>query len=517
MKRLALLALVAAALAAVACAPKAASTALVYGTTEKVSDMDTANAYDFHTWEIFQNINMGLLTYEPGTTKIVPGLAESFSANPESTEFTFKLRAGLKFGDGTAFDASVVKWTIDRVVSLGGDPSWLVSDFVKEVAVVDAMTVKFVLKGPIAYFPALVATVPYHPLNPNVYPVDKIVKDPAELKGGKLDGLGPYRIASFKRDQEVVLEANPNYWGPKPSIARIIIKYFADASTLRLAIEKGEIDLAFKTLNPSDIADLTAKGALTVFALPGPYIRYLCFETSQSIFKDKVLRQAVAALINRPDINQKVFLGQNAPLYSMVPAGMIYHSENFKDALGDGNVALAEKLLGSLGYSAAKPFEFDLWYTPSHYGDTEVNLAEVMKVQLESTPFIKVTIKNAEWATYKEQWKNKQMPAFLLGWYPDYLDPDNYTAAFAGTSGSAGMGINFSDPAWDALFTKEQTSTVEADRAAVFAQVQQQWTVDVPTAPIFQGNLYVFTRKNVTGVKIGPTLIFNYDQLQFVK
>ena len=519
MKRLtlcAILLLASLALLTTACS-QPAPTALVYGTTEKVSDMDTANAYDFHTWEIFQNINIGLMTYEAGTTNLVPGVAESYAANEKSDEFTFKLRAGLKFTDGTAFDASVVKWTIDRVAALKGDPSWLVTDFVKEVQVIDPLTVKFVLKGPIAYFPALIATPPYHPLNPNVYPADKIVKDPSELKGGKLDGLGPYVVSSYKRDQEVVLEANPNYFGTKPNINKVIIKYFADATTLRLAIEKGEIDLAFKTLNPSDIKDLSAKDSLNTFQMPGPFIRYLAFETSQSVFKNKQLRQAITALINRPEIMEKVFLNQNAALYSMVPAGMIYHTEDFKTVYGDGNVAKADELLKAAGYSEAKPFAFDLWYTPSHYGDTEVNMAEVLSAQLSLSKLVKVTLKNAEWATYKEQWKKKQMGVFLLGWYPDYVDPDNYTAAFAGTSGSVGMGIYFSDKYWDGLFTQEQTSTDQAKRQAVFEEVQKKWTDDVPTAPIFQGNLYIFTRKNVTGVKIGPTLIFNYDQLAFTK
>ena len=74
----------------------------------------------------------------------------------------------------------------------------------------------------------------------------------------------------------------------------------------------------------------------------------------------------------------------------MIPKGMIYHTEDFKTAWGDGNVAAAEKILKGLGYSKDKPFEFDLWYTPSHYGDTEVNMAEVMKAQLEKTPLVKV-------------------------------------------------------------------------------------------------------------------------------
>ncbi len=488
---------------------------LVYGTTEKVTDMDPASAYDFHTWEIFQNIYQGLLSYPPGETNIIPGLAESYTVNDKGDVYTFKLRKGLKFTDGTPFKADAVKWSIDRVIALKGDPSWLVTDFVKSVDVVDDYTVRFNLKGPVAYFPALAATVPYFPVNPNVYPEDKLVRDPSELTGGALVGLGPYKVVSFKRDEEVVLEANPDYFGTKPKIERIVIRYFADATTMRLALEKGEIDLAYKTLNPSDIADLSKNSNFNTYKLSGPYIRYLCFETSESVFKDKRLRKAVGALINRPEIMEKVFLNQNEPLYSMVPKGMIYHTDDFKTALGDGNIALAEKLLKEAGYSKDKPLTFDLWYTPSHYGDTEVNMAEVMKAQLEKTPLVKVNLKSAEWATYKDNMHNKQMPAYLLGWYPDYIDPDNYTAAFAGTSGSAGLGIYFSDPEWDALFKKEQTNTDPKVREEVFKKIQKMWTDECMTVPIFQGNLFVFTKKNIKGVKIGPTLIFNYNALYY--
>jgi peptide/nickel transport system substrate-binding protein len=492
-------------------------TTLVYGTTDKTTDMDTASAYDFHTWEIFQNIGEGLLSYAPGETTIIPGLASSYTANATSDEFTFTLRPGLKFSNGDPLDASVVKWSIDRVIALKGDPNWLVSDFVKSVEVVNPTTVKFVLKGPIAYFPALVATPTYFPVDPKVFPVDKIVKDPSELPGGMIPAYGPYMLSSYKRDEQAAFDANPNYWGKEPPIKKIIIRYFADATTMRLAFEKGEIDLAYKTLNPSDINDLVANTKFSSFKLPGPFIRYICFETSQSVFKDKLLRQAVAALVNRPDFNTKVFLGQNAPLYSMIPNGMIYHQDNFKTVFGDGNVAAAEKILKDLGYSADKPFEFDLWYSPTHYGDTEANLAQVLQNELQQTPLIKVTLKSAEWAAYKQQWNNKQMPAFLLGWYPDYIDPDDYTAVFAGTSGSAGMGIFFSDKAWDDLFSQEQTSTDPAVRQSVFQKVQQMWTDECMTVPLFQGNLYVFARKGLTGVKIGPTLIFNYNQLTFGK
>ena len=87
-------------------------------------------------------------------------------------------------------------------------------------------------------------------MDPSVYPEDKIVKDVGELNGGEIVALGPYKLTSFKRDEEAVFEANPNYWGKQPPIKKIIIRYFADATTMRLALEKGEIDLAFKSHEP---------------------------------------------------------------------------------------------------------------------------------------------------------------------------------------------------------------------------------------------------------------------------
>ena len=272
-----------------------AGVTLVYGTTEKVTDMDPANAYDFHTWEIFYNIYQGLLGYPPGKTNLVPALAESYEVVDDGKGYIFKLKQGVKFSDGTPFDANAVKWSIDRVMRIKGDPSWLVTDFVDRVEVLDKYQVKFVLKNPVAYFPSLVATVPYYPVNPNIYPADKIVQDPTALKGGKLVGLGPYRVAFFKRDQEIALEVNPYYAGEKPKNDMIIIRYFADATTMRLALEKGELDFAFKSFNPSDINDLQKMDKIKTIEGQGPYIRYVCFQNNTKPFTSKIVRQGVPA------------------------------------------------------------------------------------------------------------------------------------------------------------------------------------------------------------------------------
>lgn len=493
-----------------------AKTTLVYGTTERVSDMDPANAYDFHTWEIFYNIYDGLMGYPAGETELVPKLAESYTIVDDGKGYIFKLRKGIQFTDGTPFNAQAVKWSIDRVIRLKGDPSWLVTDFVDSVEVVSDYAVKFNLKNPVAYFPSLVATVPYFPVNPNVYPADKIVTDPSELKGGKLVGLGAYQVTSFKRDQEIVLDTNKKFWGSDPKNDRVVIRYFADATTMRLAIEKGELDFAFKSFNPSDINDLKNSPKIQTIEGQGPYIRYLVFQCAKQ-FNDKVLRRGVAAAINRPALIKKVFLGQNMPLYSMVPEGMWTHSENFKTALGDGNIELSKTLLAQKGYTKTNKLKFTLWYTPAHYGDTEVDVAAVLKQQFEATGVMDVTVKSAEWATYKQNWRNQVMNIYLLGWYPDYIDPDNYTNSFAGTAGSKGNGIYFSSQQWDKMFVDAQKSADPATREAIYTEIQELWADEVPTAPIFQGSLYLFAQKDIQGIKISPTLQFIYSAISKTK
>ena len=106
------------------------------------------------------------------------------------------------------------------------------------------------------------------------------------------------------------------------------------------------------------------------------------------------------------------------------------------------------------------------------------------------------------------------MPVYLLGWYPDYIDPDNYTAAFAGTAGSRGNGIYFSSEAWDKMFVDAQKNADPKVREGIYKKVQEMWTDEVPTAPIFQGSLYLFSQKDIDGIKISPTLQFMYAPIE---
>jgi peptide/nickel transport system substrate-binding protein len=483
--------------------PPAAEGVMIIGTTDKVTVLDPADSYDFHTWEIHHNTMDTLLHYVPGTTDLEPGLAaEMPEVSEDGLEYTFKLVEGASFPDGAPFNAEAVKWSIDRVVRLEGDPNWLVTSFVESVEVVDEYTVKFKLLAPVNYFPLLVATQPYSPVSPDCYSEDAIDAD------SMCSGVGPYTITKWERDVEMVLEAYDGYPGAAPKMPKIIVKYYADATTLRLAAESGEVDVATKTLNPTDYADLEAAGELQVIEGPGAQIRYLCFNVTTPPFDQKEVRQAIAAASDRDAIVATAFQGTHASLYSMVPMGMWSH----KDSFGERDLDKAKELLTGAGYAEDNKLVMDLWWTPTHYGPTEADVATILKDNLEETGLIEVNLQNTEWATYKEYMNAGSMPVFLLGWYPDYLDPDNYTWSFAHSSASDDIGIFYASDEMDALLEAGQTAAELRgdDRLKTYEDVQDLWAEDVPTIPYTQGSLLVVAQQGVEGIVLDPNMLFHY-------
>lgn len=477
---------------------------VVLGTTDKITVLDPAKTYDFYTWEVFNNIGEGLLKYKPGTTELMPGIAKSYEVSSDGLEYTFKLREGLKFTDGAPLDAAAVKWSIERVMNLDLDPSWLVSAFVDRVEVVDTYTVKFILKEPVSFFPSLVATTPYIPISPKSFPEDKVAEP---VKGH----YGPYKIRKWTRDVELVLEANPDYYGTPPKSEIFVVKFYKNAATLRMAVQTGEIDVAWKTLRPIDILDLKAIGKQKVLEAPGPYIRYIILRCNKPPFDEMRLRKAVAAAIDRERICEEAYKGTVKPLYSMVPMGMWSHIDAFKQEYGERNLELARKLLSEAGYSKDNPFRFELWYTPTHYGDLEADVAAIIKESLEETGLMEVTLKSAEWATYAAEYIAKGvMPIFLLGWYPDYVDPDDYTSIFLHSEWSPDMGVFYANPEMDRLLDKARTEIDLEKRADLYVKVQKLMAEEAPVIPFFQGILTAVVQPDIEGVVLDPVMLLRY-------
>jgi peptide/nickel transport system substrate-binding protein len=359
-----------------------------------------------------------------------------------------------------------------------------------------------VLKKPVGYFLALLATPPYFPVSPK-YPFNKIVSD------ATWGGAGPYCIKEFVRDQYLILEANPYYYGPKPKTKIIVIRFYKDASTLKLALENHEIDIAWRTLRPEDYIALQKDKRFNVIEIPGSFIRYLVVNVKMPPTNNKLVRQAIAAAINRTELAQVVFSGTMEPLYSLVPKGLWSHVDVFK-RYGDGNIQLARKLLREAGYSETHKVHIVLWYTPTHYGDTEADLAQLIAQQLERTGMIEVTIRSSEWATYVDQMRKGQMMVALLGWYPDYIDPDDYTTPFLDSRANSWTGSGYNNTQLNSLLDQASTSTDINTRTQLYKQVQNILADDVPVIPLIQGKLFIAYKSNVKGVVLDPVMLLRY-------
>ncbi|HEX2980915.1 MAG TPA: ABC transporter substrate-binding protein [Anaerolineaceae bacterium] len=250
---------------------------IIIGTTDEVNSLDANDSYSTHDWEIIKNTGVALLSYEPGTANLIPGAAADMPvASDNNKTFTFTLRDGITFADGTALTSQDYVNSWNRFNTLQGQVSGLVQVYVESVEAPDAKTVVYHLKNPTAFFPALAATAPFVAVNPNIFPADKIVQFPT-----KLDGIGPYRMVSHTPGEQMVLEANPTYFGDnKAIIPNVIIRYFADPSTMSQAVEKGEIDIAWRVLGPVEANRLQTIEGLTVEKIDAPTLRFLAFNTS---------------------------------------------------------------------------------------------------------------------------------------------------------------------------------------------------------------------------------------------
>jgi peptide/nickel transport system substrate-binding protein len=486
------------------------SSTVIMGTTDKVTDLDNARTYDFFTWEILWNINDGLLVHTPGTLQIVPGLADpsygggkGYTISADGKTYTFKLRPNVKFFNGDPVDAAAVKYGIDRVVRIH-DPQgvdWLVSSFVKSVEAPDSLTVQINLIDPVSYFPSIVALTPvYFAVDSKEYPANQVNPE------GK-EGYGPYQIAKWQRDVELDLVANPNYYGDKPKTQNIVVKFYKDATTMRLALQNGEIDIA-RGLNPTDILDFKTKTGYTVIESSSPRIRYLIFTNIvKPPYNNIHVRQGLALAMDRDAIVSRVFKGLGTPLFSMIPAQMWGHTDAIKSKWAL-DLTKAQSELTAAGYSTSNKLAIELWYTPTHYGDTEADVAAVMKESWEKTGMVSVTLKSAEWGTYTSYIGSGTMPLYLLGWYPDYLDPDDYITPFYQTGNAYSQ--NYSSPQMDKLIRQEQTTADQNARIPIFQQIQDMAATDLPYVPMFQGEIAVVVKTGVQGVVLDATVIVKY-------
>lgn len=484
-------------------AAPAAAEPLVIGTTDSWSSFESAWVYSFHDWELFHQCADGLLNITPGTAgEVEPGLATSYDVSADGTEYTFHLRQGVTFPNGDPFNADAVVFSLDRIGPVDNDENagFLYTAYASGVEKIDDMTVKVTFNAAYPFAPQLVATNPWKILNPSQWTATE------QNTNNTACGIGPYTIESFTEGEETVFVANESYYGDAPKMAKVIVRYFADSPTMALALQNGEIDVAWKSLSPSDFASLQGADGITTETAGGTEIRYIVYNSQTAPFDDAKVRLGLAQLVNREQLADLGWQGIKVPLWSMVPPGFLGEKPTYQ---GTENVEAGKTLLAEAGFTADNPLVLDLWYSPTHYGDTEADVATVLKDQWEASGVVQVTLQFVEWAEYRDLGRSGQLPVSLLGWYPDYLDPDNYTNVFA-HSPAAWSGSNYNNPEMDALLDAQASELDQSARSSILGEVQDLWVTESPFVPLGQGKLVIASQDNVSGIVLDPIALLHY-------
>ncbi|MDR1998543.1 MAG: ABC transporter substrate-binding protein [Frankiaceae bacterium] len=493
---------------------------ITIGTTDQVVAIDPAGSYDNGSLLVEDNIYQFLMNVPAGQQTPQPDAAQSCSFT-QPTEYTCTIKPGLKFSNGDPLTAADVAFSFTRIMTINSPngPSSLLSNM-KSVTATDDSTVVFTLnEGDDQTFPYILGTSAGPIVDSTVFPADKLLDD------SQVVGSGPYKIASYDKNQLVQFTANSNYSGANtPKTNTITLKYYTQSSNMKLDVQSGQIDIAWRSLAPADIDSLRSAKGVKVLTGAGGEIRYMVYNfktmPGDTDAQKLAIRQAVALSVDRQAIATNVYKDTYTPLYSMVPQGIQFATQPFKDIYGDKpDAARAKNALQAAG--VATPVALNIQYALGHYGPSSDAEYGLIKQQLEATGLFTVNLQSAEWSTYSAERVKDSYPEYQLGWFPDYVNADNFLSPFLVENnfvnahycdaGATNRPCDADNIAGD--LATQLTSADPAARQAALANIQLTLaTGQMPYLPLLQGSQVAATRSNISGVQetLDPTYQFRF-------
>ncbi|MFC7307349.1 ABC transporter substrate-binding protein [Streptomyces monticola] len=463
---------------------------ITVGTTDAVTSLDPAGAYDAGSWALYSNVFQTLLTFEPGGVEPVPDAAERCGfIGPKAMTYRCTLRTGLSFPSGRAVTARDVKHSFDRLRKIHAEvgPAPLFGGLRTVEAA--GRTVTFRLAAPDATFPHKLATGAASIVDRTKYP------DDALRTGTRVDGTGPYTLASYSKGERAELRPNSRYRGAdRGNASPAVLRYYKDSAALAEAWDAGRLDVAARQLPPALVASLSpASKDIRVTEVGSAEIRNLVLNTRKgSPLHDRRVRQAVAALVDRGELAERTYHGTVEPLYSLVPSGITGHTVSFFDTYPQPDRARAERLLREAG--ARLPVRLSFAYSR---GSATTAEAALLKKQLEKSGLFEVDTAYYEWSAFQAGYAKGDFDAYAVGWFPDFPDPDTYAAPLVGSGGTLKNG--YRNPDVDRLILASQRYDDRGRSTEDFRRLQDIVARDVPLVPLWQRKEYVLSGQDISG------------------
>ena len=506
--------------------PAIAQTTFVFGGQGEPVSLDPAIITDGVSSRITRQIYEGLVKYKGPTTEVIPALAEKWEVNKDGTVWTFSLHKGIKFHDGNPCDAAAIVWNFDRwrlskhpqhenQIKAGQTFEYYEAQFggfdekslITKVEAVNPQTVRITLKNPQGPFLANLAMFVFDIVSP------KAVEKQGLNFGKNPVGTGPFKFVEWKVGQEVILEANKDYWDKAhaPKVQRVVIRNIKDNSQRLAALKAGEIH-GFEGLNPDDVKVVRADPNLQIILRPTNTTGYVAFNYKVKELRDGRVRQAIAHAINKKAIVDALYGGTGMVANQFQPPPLWGHNKELKDY--EYNPERAKQLLKDAGFGQGlkeitwddgkkEPLQF--WYMPVSrpYYPNPKEISEAIAADLAKVG-ITVQLQTTDWAVYLDKRKNGQLPLYMLGWTGDNGDPDNFVCYFFCSPGASREGFYANQQLTDVLM-EAQRLTDQPKRAVLYRKAEQMIHDDVARIFIANNQPPLPFSKKVKGYVANPT------------
>jgi peptide/nickel transport system substrate-binding protein len=498
----------------------AGSDTLVYGRNKDAVNLDPANAPDGMSQSVVHQMLEGLTRYQPGSFKIEPALATSWSFDRAGTKWVFVLRHDVKFQDGTPFDAAAVKFNVDRwrlkdnPYHKWGDFTYYESQFggfpgvISDVKVLAPDKVEFDFSKPSAPLLANLAMPSFAMSSPTA------IKNEGEQYAQQPVGTGPYQLAEWVKDDHITLKAFDGYWGPKAKIATVILKDIPTPDSSLLSLQKGEID-GWEYPTPESLPQIEKDPSLTVYHQPANNTMFLAMNETKQPFGNVLVRRAINEAIDA-DAIVKHFYDPGAFVATEFLPPVVWPA-GVKTAY-TYDPADARKLLAQAGF--AKGFSTTLWFmtTPRPYLPEPERVAEAIQADLKAVG-INATLEGFEWSNYLYKVQDGQHNLALYGWTGDNGDPDNFLYVQLDKDSATPPGAQnvcfWKDDDFHRLMLAAQTTIDPVKRASLYRQALGIVHDQAPLVPLAHTAPPTVMKKTVRGFVSRPDVFQDFDTMYF--
>ncbi|MEO7040417.1 MAG: ABC transporter substrate-binding protein, partial [Candidatus Elarobacter sp.] len=463
-------------------------------------------------------VMQGLVTFKPGSFDVVGDAAQSWKTSADGKTWTFDLKPGLQFSDGTPLDAAAVKFNLDRW-RLTTDPAHGNFSYSYYSDVFGGFP--GMISGVHVVSPTRVAIVLTQPLGPflrNLAEQAFVIGSPqainADPKGFELKpvGSGPYTVGEWVRDDHITLVANPKWRGQQPVYRTVVIRDIPDQATSVLSIQKGDIDMLTDP-RPDDAKQLATDPKLAVIEQPSNNVSYLAMDVEKKPFGDVRVRQAVAYALDLHAMASGLYSKGAIVADNWIPPGML--GENPAVKAYPRNIAKAKALLAAAGFPHGFSTSLSYPTAPRPYLPDPARVAEAIQANLQEAG-IEVTLQPSEFGVFLDKVKHGQHEMCLIGWTGDNGDPDNflYPLLDQDSAHKDGTAQNYSfwrDPAFHQLMLAGQRTVDDAKRKAVYQKALVMVHDQVPAIPLVHTTVPIVLKASLHGFVPSPNTSYHFN------